>query len=67
MMVLVMRGDQAYHDRNAVINPTQENVKTLPYTLKGFNAGIDLAFLLIGLTSGALNRTSGSMAMVSAG
>jgi hypothetical protein len=50
---------------NATINPHQEKKKTRPYTLNGFKPGIDLAFLLIGLTSGALKRTRGSKAIIS--
>ena len=35
------------------MNPNQEKKKTLPYTLEtGLKNGIDLAFLLTGLTSG---------------
>lgn len=42
-----------YHDQNATRNPNQENVKTRPYLLIGFNTGIDRALWLSGLTSGA--------------
>jgi hypothetical protein len=80
LMVLVMRGDQAYlvvtvirihvrglrpyQDMKATMNPHQEKKKTRPYTLNGFKAGIDLAFLLIGLSSGALKRIRGSKAIL---
>jgi hypothetical protein len=42
------------------MKPNHEKKKTLPYTLNGFNAGIDLAFLVIGLTFGALKSIKGS-------
>jgi hypothetical protein len=55
-----MYDQNTYHERNAIKKPNHEKKKTLPYMLNGFKAGIDLAFLLIGLTSGALNRIKGS-------
>ena len=40
-------------------NPHHEKKNTLPYWLTGFNTGIDLAFLLIGLMTGAVQRIEG--------
>ena len=51
---------RAYQERKAIKNPNHEKKKTLPYLLNGFKAGMDFAFLLIGLTSGALKRMRGS-------
>ena len=42
--------------QKATKNPNQANVKTRPYTLIGLNAGIERAFLLTGLTTGALHK-----------
>jgi hypothetical protein len=42
------------------MKPNHEKKNTLPYMLIGFKAGIDLAFLDTGLTSGALKRIKGS-------
>jgi hypothetical protein len=49
-----------YHERNAIMKPNHEKKNTLPYMLIGLKAGIDLAFLDTGLTSGALKRIKGS-------
>ena len=48
-----------YHDQNAIIKPNQEKVKTRPYTLMGLKAGMERAFRLTGLTSGAFQRVAG--------
>jgi len=39
--------------------PHHEKKNTLPYWLTGLSTGIDLAFLLIGLMTGAVQRTEG--------
>lgn len=49
----ITSGGKAYHDRNATMNPSHEKKKNLPQGSTGFNTGIDLAFRLTGLTSGA--------------
>lgn len=46
------RGGNAYHDRNATMNPSHEKVNTRPYLSKGLRTGIDNAFRLLGLISG---------------
>lgn len=46
------RGGKAYHDRNATMNPSHEKKNTRPYGSIGLRMGIDLAFLLMGFTSG---------------
>ena len=46
----------AYQDQKASMNPNQAKVNTRPYMLTGFKPGIDRAFRLIGLTSGARHR-----------
>ena len=46
--------------QKATKNPNQANVKTRPYTLIGFKAGIERAFLLTGLTTGALHKVATS-------
>jgi hypothetical protein len=43
----------SYHDQNAMKKPRYEKKKTRPYLLTGLKTGIDLAFMLCGLTSGA--------------
>lgn len=45
------------------MNPNQEKKKTRPYRLRGFRPGIERAFRLTGLTSGALQRIVGSNMM----
>ena len=50
------KGVQAYQDMNAIIKPIVEKKNVRPYLSKGFRAGTDLAFLLIGLTSGGVQR-----------
>ncbi len=52
------RGGKAYQAQKAIMKPNHEKKKTLPYMLIGFRAGIDRAFLLMGLTSGALYRSA---------
>lgn len=49
-------GDVAYQDQKASMNANQANVNTRPYILIGFKPGIERAFRLIGLTSGARHR-----------
>lgn len=51
------RGGNAYHERNATMNPSHENVKTRPYLSKGLKTGIDKAFRLLGLTSGEMKSS----------
>ena len=58
-MDTVIKGLQAYHDKKAQKKPSHAKVKTRPYTLMGLRAGIVLAFLLIGLISGALKSIDG--------
>lgn len=41
------------------MNPNQEKKNTLPYMLRTFKIGIERAFLLTGLTSGAMNSIDG--------
>lgn len=43
----------AYQDQNASRKPNQEKKNTLPYWSTGFRKGTDLAFLVMGLISGA--------------
>jgi hypothetical protein len=38
------------------MKPTHEKKNTRPYWSKGFNIGIDLAFRVLGLTSGEAKR-----------
>jgi hypothetical protein len=38
------------------MKPNQEKKNTLPYMLTGLSAGIEVAFLLIGFTNGALHN-----------
>jgi hypothetical protein len=45
-----------YHDRKAIRKPNQEKKKVRPYLLMGLRMGMDRAFLLIGLVSGALHN-----------
>jgi hypothetical protein len=52
-------GGKAYHDQKAIMKPNQEKKNTLPYMLKGFRAGMDLAFLLTGFTIGACHSVAG--------
>jgi hypothetical protein len=42
-----------YQDQKAMKKPIHEKKKTRPYLLTGLKTGIDLAFLLYGLRSGA--------------
>jgi len=46
----------SYQDQKAMKKPNQEKKNTRPYWLTGFKTGIDLAFLLIGFSSGAFQR-----------
>lgn len=47
---------QIYHERKAIRKPIQEKKNVRPYLLMGFRTGIERAFLLIGLMSGALHK-----------
>jgi hypothetical protein len=60
-------GDYTHHDQNAMKNPRYEKKNTLPYLFTGLKIGIDFAFLLIGLISGALHSclSSNPMAWIS--
>ena len=51
------KGGKAYQDRKATMNPIQEKKKTRPQGSIGLSIGIDLAFLLTGLTSGETKRS----------
>lgn len=42
--------------QNATKNPNQANVNTRPYILMGLSPGIERAFRLTGLTTGALHN-----------
>ena len=42
--------------QKATKNPNQANVKTRPYMSIGLKPGIERAFLLTGLTTGALHK-----------
>ena len=55
-MRILTRGGNAYHERKATMNPIHEKKKTRPYWSKGLRMGIDLAFRLLGLTSGEVNN-----------
>ena len=46
----------AYQDQKASMNANHAKVNTRPYILMGFKPGIERAFRLIGLTSGARHR-----------
>ena len=50
-------GGNAYQERNAIMKPKVEKKKVLPYLSNGLRTGIESAFLLIGLTAGAFQRT----------
>lgn len=54
---------QAYQDQNATKKPHQEKNRTLPWTFKGFNRGIERALKLTGLRSGAFQSEATSKAM----
>lgn len=56
-MVFDSSGVHAYHDMNAIINPTVEKKNVLPYKFSGFSAGTDCALWLMGLTFGAAQST----------
>lgn len=45
-----------YQDKKATKKPNHEKKKVRPYLLMGLRIGIDLAFLVMGLTSGASQR-----------
>ena len=62
-MICLSSGGKAYQLQNATKKPNQEKKKTRPYLLIGFNKGKERAFLLMGLTSGALNRSAGLRVM----
>jgi hypothetical protein len=47
---------QIYHERKAIRKPNQEKKNVRPYLLMGFRTGIERAFLLMGLISGALHN-----------
>lgn len=49
------------------MKPNQEKKKTRPYTLMGLSIGIERAFLLIGLISGAVHSTFGLNPMMTVG
>lgn len=49
-------GGNAYHERNAIINPNVEKKKVRPYMLIGFKTGIDRALWLAGFIAGADQR-----------
>jgi hypothetical protein len=49
----------SYQLQKAMKKPHHEKKNTLPYWLTGFSSGIDLAFLLMGLMTGAVQRTEG--------
>jgi hypothetical protein len=49
-------GAYIYHDRKAIMKPSQEKKKVRPYLSTGLRTGIERAFLLIGLISGALHN-----------
>ena len=53
-----------YQAQNASMKPNHEKKKTRPYMSKGLKNGKLLAFLLIGLTLGALHRRVISNPMV---
>ena len=59
MIMSWSRGGKAYQDQNASKKPNHEKKNTRPYWLTGFKTGIDRAFLVIGLTSGLLQRSAG--------
>lgn len=46
------------------MNPSHEKKKTRPYWSNGFSTGIDLAFLLLGLTSGGATRSLKKVAAI---
>ena len=46
-------GGKVYHAQKAIMNPNHEKKKTRPYTLTTLKNGMDRAFRLTGLTSGA--------------
>lgn len=52
-MVRDNNGGKAYQDQKAIKKPNQEKKKTLPYLLKGLRIGMERAFPLTGLISGA--------------
>lgn len=47
-----------YQDQNAIMKPNQEKKKTRPWTHRTLNIGTVLAFLLIGLHSGEVQRVA---------
>jgi hypothetical protein len=49
----------SYQLQKAMKNPNHEKKNTLPYWLMGFSIGMDLAFLLMGLMTGAVQSTDG--------
>lgn len=47
-----------YHDQKAIMNPNQEKKNVRPYVVEiGLKKGIERAFWLTGLTSGARQRS----------
>lgn len=51
------KGGNAYHERNATMNPSHEKVNTRPYLSKGFSTGIDSAFRLLVFIFGDMNSS----------
>ena len=49
---------KTHHDKKAIMNPSHAKKKTRPYLLKGLRTGIDRAFPLTGLISGACQRVA---------
>jgi hypothetical protein len=50
--------DVPYHDQKAIMKPNHEKKKVRPYVVEmGLKKGIDRAFWLTGLTSGARQRS----------
>jgi hypothetical protein len=56
LLVGVRCGGGIYQDQKAMKKPSQEKKKTRPYLLRGFSTGIERAFPLRGLSSGADQR-----------
>lgn len=57
-LVLLTSGGNAYHDRKATMNPSQEKKNTRPYLSNWLRAGIDLALWFAGFVSGETKRSS---------
>jgi hypothetical protein len=56
LMMKLTKGGKAYQAQYASMKPIHEKKKTRPYGSVGLRIGTERAFLLIGLTSGALQR-----------